>query len=106
MVDGWRDPKTKRWIARDWSGFVPTPDQENKVSIIGPDIPGVDDEDRLFRWGDIPQIREKGRRGMQLYDMWKRFGLPFSGGWADQPQYVIDRLHIVDTIVRAAHAKR
>lgn len=30
-----------------------------------------------------------------IYDRFKRFGLPFSGGWAEQPEYVIE---IIETI--------
>lgn len=32
---------------------------------------------------------------MDLYNRTKRWGLPFSGGWAETPQYIIDALDAV-----------
>jgi hypothetical protein len=35
---------------------------------------------------------------LRIFYRYKRFGLPFSGGWAQQPAYLIDMLELFDSI--------
>jgi hypothetical protein len=36
-----------------------------------------------------------------IYNRYKRFGLPFSGGWAQQPEYLINVLELFDATIDA-----
>lgn len=36
---------------------------------------------------------------VELYNRYKRFGLPFSGGWAEQPGYIIEILETFEAVI-------
>lgn len=33
---------------------------------------------------------------MMIYNRFKRFGFPFTGGWAEQPEYIINIIEMFD----------
>jgi hypothetical protein len=41
---------------------------------------------------------------VSLYNRYKRFGMPFTGGWAEQPEYLIDVIDLFDSTI-AAHGE-
>jgi hypothetical protein len=36
--------------------------------------------------------------GLELHNRFKRFGLPYSGGWAEQPEYLIKIIEIFERV--------
>ena len=41
---------------------------------------------------------------VQLYNRYKRFGLPFSGGWAEQPEHIVQALDAVEHAIELKRA--
>lgn len=37
---------------------------------------------------------------VNLWNRWKSFGLPFGGGWAEQPAHVVDAIEAVEHGIR------
>jgi len=40
-----------------------------------------------------------------IFNRFKRFGLPFSGGWAEQPGYLIEIIEAFDATITAHKGK-
>jgi hypothetical protein len=38
---------------------------------------------------------------LAIYNRFKRFGLPFGGGWAEQPEYVVEIIETIDECVES-----
>ena len=56
----------------------------------------------MVLWGyeicrkDIPMyFTDTAARAVHLWQMYKLFGWPFAGGWAEQPAYIVD---IIETL--------
>lgn len=47
---------------------------------------------------------ERYQSCIDLYNRYKRFGLPFSGGWAEQPGYIIEILETFEAVIEM-HAR-
>ena len=61
-----------------------------------------------FKRAEIPGLfTEEYYSVLRIYNRYKRFGLPFDGGWAQQPEYI---LHIIESFIQveesAARAER
>jgi len=46
---------------------------------------------------DIPYyIDEQFWSCANIWGRWKQFGLPFTGGWAEQPAHIVDAIEAVE----------
>ncbi len=104
-MDGWRDPKSGRWVRKDWAAFEPLPEERDMYEIIGPDIAGLDPDDRLFRLGEIPSLREEAAPSFWVYWRWKRFGLQYFLICGPEPRevvpaFLVDRIATIDSIMQ------
>lgn len=36
---------------------------------------------------------------LSIYNRFKRFGMPFTGGWAEQPEYLVRIMEVFDALV-------
>ena len=55
---------------------------------------------------DIPKYRtEEAMTAIQLWSNYKCFGLPFAGGWAEQPAVVMDVLEVLENEWRKREAE-
>ena len=54
---------------------------------------------------EIPAIlkNEAGLEAIQFFLRFKRYGLPFSGGWAEQPERLIEIIDILDPVDSIYH---
>ena len=41
-----------------------------------------------------------------LHNRYKRFGLPFSGGWAEQPEYLMEVIEVFEIVYAQYQAKQ
>ena len=56
---------------------------------------------------DIPTLFNDEYWGaLKLWNRYKLFGLPFDGGWAEQPAAVIDVLEALESASRAVERER
>jgi len=59
----------------------------------------MDEEDRLFYLREIPELRRKTAPDFWLYWRWRRFGLPY-GPWGENPDFLVDRIAAIDSVIR------
>lgn len=56
---------------------------------------------------DVPGLfSDEYWAALRLWNRYKLFGLPFSGGWADQPAVVVDILEALEGANRAVEKER
>jgi len=66
----------------------------------------------LFTGGRVERTQIKSyfndfyHSGMQVYNRYKRFGLPYSGGWAEQPEYLLDIIECFEDTIHAWNGKK
>ena len=66
----------------------------------------------LFTGSSVERTHIKGyfndfyHSGMQIYNRYKRFGLPYSGGWAEQPEYLLDIIECFEDTINAWNGKK
>ena len=74
-----------------WQGWIPRPDDRREMVLYGYairrcEIPGYFTDDVLS--------------ALDLWQTYRIFGLPYAGGWAEQPARLMDVIRTIETEAR------
>jgi len=79
----------------DWLNYKPGDDGDRKVLVASMQISGRDAE--VIKRKDIPELlTPEVRQVIDNYWITRRYGLPYSDGWAEQSCVIIDILKALD----------
>ena len=68
--------------------YKPTERDKGRVMILG--------KEKVIRERIPEYLSNESRAKVRFYFQWKAFGWPFSGGWAEQPAYLVDVVSFLD----------
>lgn len=92
----------------DWINYVPGDDGKRKLLISTMET--ANREMEIIRREDVPEIfTPEVKQMISYYYYTKRYGLPYSGGWAEQPCIVMDIINTLDNedvIIRGNYGER
>lgn len=75
--------------------YVPGDDSRRKLVIDS--LATEKREAEVIRRGDVPSILTDEIKGvLRAYHLSKKYGLPYAGGWADQPAIAMDIIWALD----------
>ena len=79
----------------EWFNYEPGDDSKRKLVIHS--LATDKREAEVIRRGDIPGFLTEENTGiLRAYNLTKKYGLPYKGGWADQPGIVLDIIWALD----------
>lgn len=82
----------KVWVSNDWRNYEPTTWDAKQAPIQLPDGQQV-------KFSDIKaHFTDYYFSALAIWQRWRRFGLPFDGGWAEQPEYLIRVIETLEAI--------
>ena len=57
-----------------------------------------------IKWTEIKGfLNEYYYSAVEIYNRFKRYGFPYSGGWAEQPEYIVQLIDIFESTVDSYH---